>query len=163
MILPGHPLFGLPFSVGEEPAPLPNIGATPAKPNPVYQTGAIFRDFFATPSGKDIDFGYQTGPVLVANVDAIAQQANLRLSIFRNELLYDQDLGVDYYGQVFGVGRTQLQIESAFRAVLLKVPGIRAVTRLAADIRGSGVVVTWQANTDQSQLAAGQVTVTGGV
>lgn len=159
--IPFVPLVSVTFAAAT-PAPLIAIPPTPARTVPVYGQGAIFRDVYATPAGNDIDLSFPAGAALVADVDAIAQQTNIRLSIQTGTVPYDLDIGVDYASQIFGVGNPQARWQVAIRRAILSVPGIRAVTSLTSERVGDTAVINWTATTIQAGIASGQIVVNGG-
>lgn len=65
--------------------------------------------------------------------DAVTQLLGQRLRTFKNEWLYDTDLGVDYFGVVFPKGSTDREIYAEIRKVTEEVPGITGVLSMSLD------------------------------
>ena len=71
---------------------------------------------------------------VVTDAEAVGQHARQRLSCFRGEWFLDGDVGVDWFGQVFGGRPDRVAIgEALAKRCVLTTPGVTAVTEMRTE------------------------------
>lgn len=114
---------------------------------------ATHRDIKLDAAG-DIDLSDGRSFAWVADVPAIAQHAKFRLQQVKGEWMLDTDAGLDWFGEVLGLGITDGQVEAEVRRVLDGTPGIASVYSVTmtrtAGLRSISIAV--QATTDTGEL-----------
>lgn len=91
---------------------------------------------------------------LTYEVDAIAQAALVRLSLFEGEWFLDQTVGVPYYQSILVKSPDLQAIQSIFSSEILKVEGVRNVRNCLVELNRSNrrLTVKWTADTDTGEL-----------
>jgi len=114
---------------------------------------AIYRDMALDAAG-DLDLSDGRSFAWVADAPAIAQHAKFRLQQVKGEWVLNLDAGLDWFGQVLGLGISDSQVEAEVRRVLAATPGVASVSSVAV-VRGPearAISVTVQGTTDLGQL-----------
>lgn len=114
---------------------------------------ATYRDIQLDADG-DIDLSDGRSFAWVADAPAIAQHAKFRLQQVKGEWMLDTDAGLDWFGQVLGLGITDDQVEAEVRRVLEGTPGIASVysVDLTRDRGQRAISIAVQAMTDTGEL-----------
>lgn len=68
---------------------------------------------------------------LVSGVQAVAQDWNLRVGLFRGEWPLDRRVGIDYQGVIFGPKPTEALLRHIYQRVTLETAGVQSIERLA--------------------------------
>lgn len=87
---------------------------------------ATYRDIQLDADG-DIDLSDGRSFAWVADVPAIAQHCKFRLQQVKGEWMLNIEAGLDWFGEVFGLGITDGQVEAEVRRVLEGTPGVASV------------------------------------
>lgn len=105
---------------------------------------AAVTDLALDPSTGDLvieagDFALIRGP------DAIAQDANLRVALFKGEWPLDLRVGIDYRSLFFDVRPPDAVVRAVYDQVLRETAGVQSVTRLVLDYERGSRTLTIQA------------------
>lgn len=112
-----------------------------------------YRDIQLDADG-DVDLSDGRSFAWVADVPAIAQHAKFRLQQVKGEWMLDVDAGLDWFGEILGLGITDDQVEAEVRRVLDGTPGIASVysVTLTRDAGQRSIALAVQATTDTGEL-----------
>lgn len=112
-----------------------------------------YRDIQLDADG-DVDLSDGRSFAWVADVPAIAQHAKFRLQQVKGEWMLDVDAGLDWFGEILGLGITDDQVEAEVRRVLDGTPGIASVysVTLTRDTGQRSIALAVQATTDTGEL-----------
>lgn len=114
---------------------------------------ATYRDIQLDADG-DIDLSDGRSFAWVADVPAIAHHAKFRLQQVKGEWMLDTDAGMDWFGQILGLGITDSQVEAEVRRVLDGTPGIASVysVEMTRDRGQRSISIAVQATSDTGEL-----------
>lgn len=112
-----------------------------------------YRDIQLDADG-DVDLSDGRSFAWVADVPAIVQHAKFRLQQVKGEWMLDVDAGLDWFGEILGLGITDDQVEAEVRRVLDGTPGIASVysVTLTRDAGQRSIALAVQATTDTGEL-----------
>jgi len=82
---------------------------------------------------------------LIRGPDAIAQDANLRVALFKGEWPLDLRVGIDYRSLFFDVRPPDAVVRAVYDQVLRETAGVQSVTRLVLDYERGSRTLTIQA------------------
>lgn len=82
---------------------------------------------------------------LIRGPDAIAQDANLRVALFKGEWPLDLRVGIDYRSLFFDVRPPDTVVRAVYDQVLRETAGVQAVTRLSLSYERRSRTLTVQA------------------
>lgn len=86
-------------------------------------------------SGNDIYINTETWDFeLVDDLDAIAQDCDIRMQFFLGEWYLDTRLGIPYYQEILGQKTTIQAVKGILREAILSTPGIQSVFELELDL-----------------------------
>lgn len=84
-------------------------------------------------SDGDLFVGDDGKLALVDGAEAVKQQLDIRLKLFKGEWFADLAVGMPYHESIFGKGRSLTVIQGIFRKAVLTCPGVASVGKLALD------------------------------
>lgn len=87
-----------------------------------------------------INFGFDSG------LTAVKNGIQARLELVAGEWFADLDLGVDYFGAIFGKAYTEIGARSEITDALLDTPGVSEVTslELTVDDMARTLTIDWE-------------------
>lgn len=93
--------------------------------------------------------------VLVADLDAIAQDLRLRIGFVQGEWFLDEELGVPYWTEILVKDPNLVAVQEIFRRTLLETEGVLAVEELTLNYNASArtLGVTFRVTTDLGELS----------
>lgn len=121
----------------------------------------------ALPIGRDLTIDPTTGDLLVTagdlplvtDIDAIRQEAEIRMSFFLGEWFLDVTAGIPYFQSILVKAPNLNAIRSIFIDEVLNVVGIKSVLSmdLSYDAVARKLSVSWAADTDLGELVESTV------
>jgi hypothetical protein len=111
---------------------------------------------FALLTDGDIDFSARR-MVRLAGVPGLVQRVRVRLKLVREELFYNQDIGVTWYAigtvpkskAIMGGKFSPEKTRAALRPAILGANGVKSITKMVFDFDAATreLAITWAANT----------------
>lgn len=105
--------------------------------------------------GPDHDLAIENDDlVLIAGLDAIAQDLRCRLQFFLGEWFLDQRIGIPYFQQILGAKPRIPVVKEIFRKAIMSTPGVLGLNDLSVVYEGTGrsISVSFKARTDVGVL-----------
>lgn len=93
----------------------------------------------------EIDLTNGQGLRFTTGLEAVSQNINLAITLFKGEWFMDRERGVGYYQEILGHKFHQATVIEAYRIVIAAVPDVTEITKLTASFDGATrtVTVTW--------------------
>ncbi len=113
-------------------------------------TDPVFLRLTATGDVNMANFG------LIAGLAAFAAGAEARIELVMGEWFADLELGVDWYGSIFGKEFDEVEARTQIRAAIMDTPGAVEVTQiaLALDDVTRVLAITWECTVEFTDTAA---------
>jgi hypothetical protein len=102
----------------------------------------------------DGDVSFKAGQLVLTNTmqDKVRQRLYVRLKTFLGTWAYNLDYGTDYFGSVFGKGRTKSAVDSIMRIEIMKEKYVETLTSFSSKLVGRKYTLTFSViATDISQ------------
>lgn len=116
----------------------------------------------------DIKLDEATGDIKLINGDAsvteigaddLAQRLQIRLKTFQGEWFMDTDLGIDWWGKVFGKNRSKTAVDAIIQAAILQEPDVLQIVDYTSSISTDRVFsCSFRIRTENGAISATPVT-----
>ena len=102
-------------------------------------------DLLLDPITHDLVFVNGESPVTQTQAEIVAQRLKITLYTFLGEWFLDRTIGVPYFQQIFGKGRTNSAVDVIFQRFISNDPGVIEIREFQSTLepQGRGYVMTF--------------------
>lgn len=120
-------------------------------------------DLLLDPTTHDLVFINGQSPVTQTQAEVVAQRLKITLYTFLGEWFLDPTIGVPYFQQIFGKGRTKSAVDVIFQRFISNDPGVIEIREFQSVLepQGRGYEMTFTVRVANNVITA-PITITVG-